>query len=531
MIKRMLRGDKRTFVLSLIFVFLAISIVLLASTTLLQADINNKTRVKTEITERSLVEAEQFFINYKIKRLTFDLQFIFESLQVEYPIDGDYDHITELWLAYSNSRTIFDQIRLLNLNGDEIVRVNYSPNGAVKIPQNQLQNKKDRYYFKDAIDLEEDQIYISNLDLNIENGAIEQPINPMIRLARPFFDRNGVKQGLVVLNYSASDILQQIESVAASSAGEIFLLNKDGYWLFNSADPNTEWAFSYNSESLIKFPNYYMDEWGQISTGGNGTIITENGYFYYTTIPVNTICETSGAGMQVVSDINHWYIVSHIPQRLSTSVYPSGDVASLLRLSFEQYYFLYLFALIISAVLAGYITSSKTRSNEVKYFSEYDVMTNAYNRHAGINKLNDLFRTLSKSSCNLSVCFIDINGLKEINDTLGHEIGDELIITITKTIRTVIRTNDFLIRLGGDEFLIVFQGIDEALAEEVWGRIVAEFEKINNTEHRKYILSVSHGIKTLSCNLGQILDNVLNQADAKMYEEKRRIKENLQVIR
>ncbi len=531
MIQSMLRGDKKTFLLSLIFVFLAISFVLLVSTALLQADLNKETRVKTDITERSLVEAEQFFINYKINRLTFDLQFICESLRVEYPTDGNFDHIADLWLTYSNSREVFDQIRFLSLNGDEIVRVDYTPEGAVKIPQDQLQNKKDRYYFKDAIGLKEGQIYISNMDLNIENGAIELPINPMIRLARPFFDRYGIKQGLVVLNYSASDILKQIASVAASSAGEVFFLNKDGYWLFNSTDPNTEWAFSYNSESPTKFPNYYKKEWALISAGGNGTMITPNGYFYYTSIPVNMICETSAAGKQIVSPINQWYIVSHIPSGTSASVYPSGDVLSILRLSFEHYSFLYLFALVFAAVLAGYITSSKTRSEEVKFFSEYDVMTDAYNRHAGLNKLNDLFRSLSKASCNLSVCFIDINGLKEINDTLGHESGDELIITISKTIRALIRTNDFLIRLGGDEFLIVFQGIDEALAEEVWSRIVAEFEKINETEQRKYILSVSHGIKTLSCNLDQILDNVLHQADAKMYDEKRRIKANLHVIR
>lgn len=531
MIQRMLHGDKKTFFLSMIYVFLAISTVLLISTSLLQANLNKEARVKTDITERSLVEAEQFFINYKLDRLESDLQFIVDSLKVVFPQNGNWDHVADFWLAYSNSRKVFDQIRFISLNGDELARVDYTPEGAVRIPQDQLQNKKDRYYFKDAIGLKVGQTYISSMDLNVENGAIELPINPMLRLARPYFDSNGNKLGLVVLNYSASDILEQIASVASSSAGEIFFLNKDGYWLYNSVESYNEWAFCYNSDSPIKFPNYFQQEWKIISAGGNGTMITKNGYFYYTSIPVNTICASNGEGSQIVSAIDQWYIVSHIPQGTSASVYPSGDIVSLVRLSFEHYYFLYIFALVFAAVLAGYITSSKTRSKEVKFFSEYDVMTNAYNRHAGLNKLNDLFLSLSKNNCNLSVCFIDINGLKEINDTLGHESGDELIITISKTIRALIRTNDFLIRLGGDEFLIVFQGIDEVLAEEVWSRIVVEFDKINQTENRRYLLSVSHGIKTLSCNLNQILDNVLHQADVKMYDEKRRIKTNLHVIR
>ena len=531
MVKRMLRGDKKTFLLSLLFVFLACSAILLVSTTLLQADINKDTRIKTEITEQSLVKAEQFLITYKIDRLTSDLQFICDSLPEELSQTGDYSHVEELWLAYSNSRKIFAQIRLINTSGDEVVRVDHSPDGAYVVPKDQLQNKKDRYYFKSAIALNAGQIYLSNLDLNIENGVIELPINPMIRLAQPYFDQIGIKQGLVVLNYSASDILKQIESVASSSAGEVFFLNKDGYWLFNSANASSNWAFSYDSDSPVKFPNLYRDEWNQISSGEAGTLITKNGFFYYTTIPVNSICQSSDGGMQVISDIDRWYIVSHIPNGLRASIYPAGDVRTLLRVTFEKYYFLYWFALIFAAVLAGYITSSKTRSKEVKFFSQYDVMTNAYNRHSGMNKLSDAYRALSKTGCNMSVCFIDINGLKEINDTLGHESGDELIITIAKTIRSVIRTEDFLIRLGGDEFLIVLQGVDEMTAEDIWSRIVSIFETINDTENRRYRISVSHGIEMLHCSINEVLDQVLHSADAKMYDEKRRIKTNLQIIR
>ena len=531
MVNRMLHGDKKTFLLSLLFVFLAISVILLASTALLQADINKDIRLKTEITEQNMIEAEQFFITYKIDRLASDLQFICDSLPEELSQTGDYSHVEELWLSYSNNRKVFDQIRLISTNGDEVVRVDYTPDGAYVVPKDQLQNKKDRYYFKSAIDLNADQMYLSSMDLNIENGVIELPINPMIRLARPYFDQNGVKRGLVVLNYAASDILKQIDSVASSSAGEVFLLNKDGYWLFNSADSNAEWAFSYDSDSPVRFPNLYRDEWNQISNGEAGALMTNNGYFYYTTIPVNSICQSNDGGMQVVSDIDRWYIVSHIPNDLRASVYPAGDVRTLLRVTFEKYYFLYLFTLVFAAVLAGYITSSKTRSKEVKFFSQYDVMTNAYNRHSGMNKLSDAYRALSKTGYNMSVCFIDINGLKEINDTLGHESGDELIITIAKTIRAVIRIEDFLIRLGGDEFLIVLQGVDEMTAEEIWNRIVAIFETINSTENRRYRISVSHGIEMLHCDINEVLDQVLHGADAKMYDEKRRIKSNLQIIR
>ena len=531
MVKRMLRGDKKTFLLSFVFVFLAISVILLTSTTLLQSNINKEARVKTEITEQSLVYAEQYFISYKINRLTSDLQFICDSLPEELSQAYNMNHVEELWRVYADSRKVFDQIRLISTKGDEVVRVDYSPDGAFVVPRDQLQNKKDRYYFQSAIKLNADEIYLSNLDLNIENGVIELPINPMIRLAQVLFDQNGIKQGLVVLNYSASDILKQIESIAASSAGEIFFLNKDGYWLYNSLNANAEWAFSYDSDSPVKFPNLFGEEWKQISSGETGTMTTKNGFFYYMSIPVNSICQANDKGAQVVSDIDRWYIVSHIPYNLHGNIYPAGDIQTLLRITLEKYYFLYWFAMIFAAVLAGYITSSKTRTKEVTFFSQYDVMTNAYNRHSGMNKLADSYRTLTKSGCNMSVCFVDINGLKQINDTLGHESGDELIISVAKTIRGVIRSDDFLIRLGGDEFLIVLQGVDAMTAEEIWNRIVSGFEIINDTENRRYQISVSHGIEMLHCNVDEVLDQVLHNADAKMYDEKRRIKSGLQVIR
>ena len=531
MFKRMFKGDKKMFFLSFISVFLAMSLILLAATMLIQTDANHNARVKIDISEQSLIDAEKYFITYKINRLTSDLQFIYETLEKQFATAKDLKPIADIWLSYSNSRQVFDQIRYIDTQGNEVVRIDYSPDGAFIVPQEQLQNKKDRYYFQQTIDLNTNQIFISALDLNVENGAIELPINPVIRLARPVFDQNGIKKGIVVLNYGAKDILTQISSIAAGTYGEVFFLNKDGYWLMNSKDASTEWAFSYNPESTVKFPNYYAKEWKLISAGGNGTMTTENGYFRYTTIPLDSIYRTNKSSFQVNSKIENWYIVSHIPVSTQPGSYPSSNLFDLAYASIRQYALLYAILFFFSIVLAGFITSSRTKSKEVKFFSEYDVMTSAYNRHAGISKLSDLYRSLSKSGCSMSVCFIDINGLKQINDTLGHESGDELIISVAKTIRAVIRSNDFLIRLGGDEFLIVFQNIDAAQAEEVWSRIVAEFEKINQAEHRKYKISVSHGIEMLSCDLNQVLDTVLHQADAKMYDEKRKIKSNLQIIR
>ena len=531
MFKKLRAEDSKPFFLSLLFVFLGISLLFLIATMLIQAEANRVKRMEIDISERSLIASEEYFVNYKITRLTSDLQFINDTMELNDPVHKGYNNIESLWCAYSDSRKVYDQIRFLNTQGDELVRVDYSDKGAIVQPKDKLQNKKDRYYFQKTIEMNPGQSYMSPLDLNIENGAIELPINPVIRFAQPYFDSAGVKQGIIVLNYSASDILTQIDSIAAGSFGEVYLLNKDSFWLYHSTDSTKEWAFAYNADSTVRFSDYYAKEWGMISAGGSGTMTTENGYFNYATIVFDTAHTSDASATDQACDIGSWYIVSFIPRGFEAEAYPSSDLGSLALSSLHQYAIFYITILLFSAVLAAFITISRTKSRQVKFFSEFDVMTNAYNRHAGIDKLAELYKSLSKNNCSMSICFIDVNGLKQVNDTLGHEVGDELIITVAKTICMHIRENDFLVRLGGDEFLIVFQGMDEIQAENAWNRIVAEFETINNTEQRKYLISVSHGIMMLNCTLNQMLDNVLNQADVKMYEEKRRIKSDVQIIR
>ena len=75
----------------------------------------------------------------------------------------------------------------------------------------------------------------------------------MFRLATPYYDEEGSLQGVVVLNYNAEDMLSQVRTAASSSFGAVFLLNDDGYWLYNSADRQKEWAFMYEDRGEESF--------------------------------------------------------------------------------------------------------------------------------------------------------------------------------------------------------------------------------------------------------------------------------------
>lgn len=143
-----------------------------------------------------------------------------------------------------------------------------------------------------------------------------------------------------------------------------------------------------------------------------------------------------------------------------------------------------------------------------------------------MDKLNRRIESNDRRFTVMSLCYIDINGLKEVNDNLGHKFGNELIISVVNVIKMNIREDDFLIRLGGDEFLIVFSRIDTNEAGKVWKHIVNEFTRINENDQRAYMISVSHGLVDYTLSNADELENRVSEADKKMYKEKKIIKNN-----
>lgn len=174
-------------------------------------------------------------------------------------------------------------------------------------------------------------------------------------------------------------------------------------------------------------------------------------------------------------------------------------------------------------------------SEMTQYFNEMmvDHLTQTLSRRSGLAKLNQMLRRDNRRAVKLSLCFLDINGLKTVNDYLGHKYGDELIVSVAEGIKDEIRDGDFVIRMGGDEFLVVFDGIDQVNAENIWTRILDRYQCINDQELRPYQISVSHGIVEYDhCEKSEV-DLLIKRADDKMYLEKKYFKEalNIQVIR
>jgi len=143
--------------------------------------------------------------------------------------------LEEEFLNIAGHHQIFQQLRLLDADGMEIVRANTNGSSTWLTPQNELQDKSDRYYFQQTYSLANGGIYISPMDLNVEQGKLQRPYMPVIRYATPLFDKDGQKQGALVLNVFGSSFLSLLarQQEQVRTGEHYYLLNTDGYFLYH----------------------------------------------------------------------------------------------------------------------------------------------------------------------------------------------------------------------------------------------------------------------------------------------------------
>jgi len=186
-------------------------------------------------------------------------------------------------LSFSQNKKTYDQIRFIDKKGNEAIRINYNNGKPSIVPQELLRNKGDRYYFKQTISLDNNEIFISPLDLNMENGQVEVPHKPMIRFATPIYDKTGIKQGILILNYLGSALLDKIRSVATTAIGDVSLLNSSGYW-FVSFSAENEWGFMFEDRKEKVYKTLFPEAWTTITGNESGQFYTEKGLFTFATV-------------------------------------------------------------------------------------------------------------------------------------------------------------------------------------------------------------------------------------------------------
>jgi diguanylate cyclase (GGDEF)-like protein/PAS domain S-box-containing protein len=174
------------------------------------------------------------------------------------------------------------------------------------------------------------------------------------------------------------------------------------------------------------------------------------------------------------------------------------------------------------------ITDRVSKQNEIDYITYHDTLTGIYNRNYFNNEIKNIDK---EDNMPLSVIMGDVNGLKLTNDAFGHLLGDKLLETSANIMKNVCRKNDYIIRWGGDEFIILLPETEEKDAQSICDRIKAECdkEKVGSIN-----LSISLGCSTKNNIYEDIMETIKNCEEImyriKMIESKSQKSKTLKII-
>ena len=166
------------------------------------------------------------------------------------------------------------------------------------------------------------------------------------------------------------------------------------------------------------------------------------------------------------------------------------------------------------------ITELKTVQKEAQYLSEHDVLTGLPNRTQVASYIEKALERTNRRRTNLALVFIDLNKFKIINDTMGHEAGDNVLISVSELLQKSLRKMDFIARHAGDEFVVIFEDVsDEIVVSNLLEKIIKAAEKPIIVNHKEIHIGMSMGVSMYpldACDSQELFAH----ADAAMYKAK-----------
>jgi len=168
------------------------------------------------------------------------------------------------------------------------------------------------------------------------------------------------------------------------------------------------------------------------------------------------------------------------------------------------------------------VTELRIARDAIETAAVQDEMTGLLNRRGFLERAASSLRLADRTKRSLALVYMDLNGLKSINDRLGHAVGDRALVEFADVLRGVTRSTDHVARLGGDEYVVLALDCPtEADVMMVQRRILSAVAKRTGMPDRTYALSVSVGAIRYQPEQRQAtIDQLLFEADAKMYEAK-----------
>lgn len=165
-------------------------------------------------------------------------------------------------------------------------------------------------------------------------------------------------------------------------------------------------------------------------------------------------------------------------------------------------------------------------SEKLERLSVLDELTGLYNRRGFMTLAKQQIALKARNNKDLLLVFFDVDGMKMINDTLGHSVGDYALVSFANLLKKAFRCSDVIARIGGDEFVVLAIECSIRDYKKVKSRLDHSITEFNASKHQQFQLSVSAGAAPCDPNTTFTIEQLMEEADAELYKEKKR-KKNL----
>ena len=167
------------------------------------------------------------------------------------------------------------------------------------------------------------------------------------------------------------------------------------------------------------------------------------------------------------------------------------------------------------------VTERKKMEEEIRDLSFRDSLTALYNRRGFITLAEQQLKAAPRAQGKMLLVFLDVDNLKKTNDTLGHEMGDKVLIDAADVLRRTFRESDIIARVGGDEFAVLAIEMTDLNPDLLPNRLQQTIDACNADESKPYRLSLSWGMTVYEPEITHSLDQLMSAADMLMYAQKR----------
>src|SRR6202158_1365151 len=185
--------------------------------------------------------------------------------------------------------------------------------------------------------------------------------------------------------------------------------------------------------------------------------------------------------------------------------------------------------LITGAVIVFHdVTESRAMTEEMSHLAQHDILTDLPNRLLLQDRINRAIVAARRNNSKVAVLFVDLDGFKDINDSLGHAVGDSVLQSVAKRLVSCVRSSDTVSRQGGDEFVVLLSEIKQPSDAGITARkILAALTASQRFDQHDVKLTASIGVSTYQDD-GHDAEHLLKNADTAMYEGKKRGHNNYQ---